>query len=320
MMIVERFQEVLSADWDAFIPHCPMATFLHTRRYLSYHGARFHDLSLIARDDKGRIIGLLPAAADPSQPSRVSSHPGLTYGGWLHAGKLAGEAMLAAFDSAAEHYRRSGLATLRYKQVPTIYHRHPAQDDAYALFRLGASRTRCDLSCAIDLRQPATPNENRRRALRKARRADCVIDEKADLTHYWPLLETTLASRHQAHPTHTLDEMRLLHERFPENIRLTLARRGDLPVAGVVIYRAANVDHAQYIASNEEGNQLNALDLIFSQLIEEARQEGKSYFDFGISNEDNGRVLNQGLYQFKSGFGGGGVVHEFYDLEFGSRS
>jgi lipid II:glycine glycyltransferase (peptidoglycan interpeptide bridge formation enzyme) len=72
--------------------------------------------------------------------------------------------------------------------------------------------------------------------------------------------------------------------------------------------------HAQYIASNESGNQVSALDAVFGAAIEEARAGGARYFDFGTSNESAGQVLNDGLFRFKSEFGGGGVAHEYYEL------
>jgi hypothetical protein len=41
---------------------------------------------------------------------------------------------------------------------------------------------------------------------------------------------------------------------------------------------------------------------------------GARYFDFGVSNEQGGQILNEGLYRFKMSFGAGGVVHEFYEV------
>ena len=41
----------------------------------------------------------------------------------------------------------------------------------------------------------------------------------------------------------------------------------------------------------------------------------KTYFDFGISTEENGRVLNSGLIDQKEGFGARGVVHDHYELD-----
>ena len=36
------------------------------------------------------------------------------------------------------------------------------------------------------------------------------------------------------------------------------------------------------------------------------------YFDFGISTEDDGRYLNEGLLNFKEAYGGRGAIHLFF--------
>jgi lipid II:glycine glycyltransferase (peptidoglycan interpeptide bridge formation enzyme) len=38
------------------------------------------------------------------------------------------------------------------------------------------------------------------------------------------------------------------------------------------------------------------------------------YFDFGISNEENGRKTNMGLLYWKEGFGARGVSQDFYKI------
>ena len=43
--------------------------------------------------------------------------------------------------------------------------------------------------------------------------------------------------------------------------------------------------------------------------------EEEESVDFGISTEDGGAVLNEGLVCFKEEFGGGGVVHEVFTLD-----
>ncbi len=40
----------------------------------------------------------------------------------------------------------------------------------------------------------------------------------------------------------------------------------------------------------------------------------KQYFDFGISTENNGLFLNEGLIAQKEGFGARTIVHSFYEL------
>lgn len=72
---------------------------------------------------------------------------------------------------------------------------------------------------------------------------------------------------------------------------------------------------AQYIASTEEGRATCALDLVIEQAIDLARERDCRFFDFGTVTLDEGRSLNQDLYQFKGSFGAGGVVYEQYEAE-----
>ena len=85
--------------WDAFCGGALQATFLHTRRFLSYHGDRFEDRSLMIEDD-GKLLGLFPAALSLSEEKCVVSHPGITFGGVVHQGGLRGEQMMNALEPA----------------------------------------------------------------------------------------------------------------------------------------------------------------------------------------------------------------------------
>jgi hypothetical protein len=300
--------------WDDFCRISTNATFLHSRRFLSYHGDRFEDLSVEIFDGK-KLLGVLPAARAPGDASLVVSHPGITYGGVVHAGQLLGERMIDAFRAVAHHYGERRCTRLLYKAVPHAYAAVPAQDDLYALFRLGARRVRCDLSSAIDLAGRLPVSERRRRALKKALAAVTVSDDRGRIDRLWGVLESNLARKHDARPVHSLAEMQELMRRFPGEIAVRTAVADDTVVAGVILFLTKRVWHAQYIASDERGYQLSALDAVFDHVIGEASSAGARYFDFGTSNENAGTVLNTGLYQFKSEFGGGGLAHEFYELD-----
>lgn len=315
-MRVRPYRDVNAPQWDAWCAGAINATFLHTRRFLSYHGERFEDLSLVIEDEGGTWLGVLPAALAPDDASLVVSHPGLTYGGVVHAGRLRGEAMVEALGAIVTHYRDRGLKKLHYKAVPAAYHAAPAQDDLYALFRLGARRCRCDLSSCIDLEHPLPRSSRRRRSAARARAAGVTLDGgRPALRALWDVLKANLAERHGVAPVHTLAEIEELASRFPDWIAVRVARHADQVVAGTVLFCTPRVVHAQYLASSPEGRRLGALDLVLDDAIEAARRDGRRYFDFGISTEDGGRRLNQGLHGFKSEFGAGGLVHEFYEID-----
>jgi len=314
-LTVRPYSQDQADTWDAFCKDSLQATLLHTRRFLSYHGDRFADRSLIIEED-GKWIGLFPAALSPSDNTHVVSHPGVTYGGVLHQGNLRGERMIEALTMIKRHYASLGLTKLLYKAVPTFYHQAPAQDDLYALFRLGASRTRCDISSTIDLQHRLPVSERRRRSLKKSVKAGVTIVEGGQyLSSLWAVLSENLERKHGVSPVHKLEEVQLLVERFPENIRCVCGEVNGKVEAGTLLFITPTTYHAQYIASSETGYDVSALDAIFEHCIGVAIQEDKRWFDFGISTENHGKVLNDGLYRFKSEFGGGGTVHEFFELD-----
>jgi hypothetical protein len=292
-----------------------MGTFLHTRRFLFYHGERFVDVSVVIENGENDIISVFPAAEDPADKTCVVSHPGITYGGMVHDGRLHGQIMIDAIELLMSHYRNQGYGRVKYKAVPYIYHQRPSSDDLYAIFRLGGARYRCDLSAAIDLSSPWNRNEQRQRGLKKAIKSNVII--KADSNYiqpFWKILRSNLETKYSVSPVHAENEMEYLASSFPANIQVVVALKGDRIVAGTVLFRTPTTDHVQYIGSSEEGKELNALDAVFEYCISQAKGSGKRYFDFGISTEDGGKVLNEGLYRFKQGFGARGIIYDFYEL------
>lgn len=315
MTVRVRSYEASDAErWDAFCADARPATFLHSRRFLSYHGNRFQDRSLLLFDGNDSLLGLFPAALDPGDDRSVVSHPGCTYGGVVHHGALTGDAMVEALCAIADQYAAEGAQRLIYKPVPFFYHQGPAQDDLWALFRLDATRVRCDLSSTIDLDFPLPLGSRRKRSLAKAKKAGVtVVEGSAHLAELWDVLAENLDRKHGSAPVHRIDEIRLLADRFPDSVRCVAARLDGALVAGVVLFDTPIARHAQYIAASEDGQRVSALDAVFEHCIAAARRSGQRWFDFGISNERDGR-LNQGLHRFKSEFGSGGAVHEHYQL------
>jgi hypothetical protein len=304
-----------SERWDRLVDAAPMGTFLHSRRFLSYHGERFLDVSLLVGDESDVPRAAFPAAVDGDDPRRVVSHPGATYGGLVHEGLYAPE-VRDMVRGLCVHYAERGFEVLRYKPVPYIFHLSPSADDVWALGALGARKVRSGLSCTIDVAARRPPTTRRVRSLKKARRAGVeVSDDPAHFTAFWPLLESVLERRYGKAPVHTLDEIELLRERFPTAIRLVTGHIAGEAVAGVVLFATERVFHVQYMASDQAGMRASALDAVVERCIETAIEAGARYFDFGTSMREDGDDLEPGLQRFKAEFGGGGVLFEWYDLD-----
>ncbi|WP_322030603.1 GNAT family N-acetyltransferase [Paraburkholderia sp. J76] len=310
MIKITRYMREDKARWDQFVSESRNATFLLSRDYMDYHSERFVDHSLLIRDAKGALLALLPAN---QHDGTLQSHGGLTYGGVISSISMTTPTMLEVFDAVVGYLREQGFKRLAYKTIPSIYHRYPAEEDRYALFRLDARLTRRDVLSVI-AQEPRIPFQKRRqRKITQAGKLALEIRTSNEYGPFWAILEENLAAAHGVKPVHTLDEIQMLAQRFPQNIRLHVCLEEGKVVAGVVVFDTGRVAHMQYISTSLRGRETGALDLLFATLIERDYAQ-RAFFDFGISNEDNGRYLNVGLIEQKEGFGARAVVHDFYEL------
>ncbi|WP_338926788.1 GNAT family N-acetyltransferase [Mycetohabitans endofungorum] len=311
MIDVARYITKNADSWDKFVDESKNGTFLFKRGYMDYHAMRFRDHSLIVHDTKGNMLALLPA---DEKDGVLRTHGGLTYGGLVTLPSMKTVRLLKVFDAICEYARVQGFDRILYKTIPSIYHRIPAEEDRYALFLNGAKLIRRDVLSVV-LQADQNPfAQHCQRKVRMAREHRMVIAEDDKFSVYWPMLTDILLARHGVTPTHSLSEIQLLRERFPESIKLHTCFEGSEMLAGIVMYLSGNVAHAQYIGANPRGRKLGALDLLFTDLIDNTYRN-YPYFDFGISTENNGYYLNASLIRHKEKFGARAVVQDCYEVE-----
>ena len=226
---------------------------------------------------------------------------------------------LEVFSCAIDWMKRElGAHRWIYKPVPYIYSKLPAEEDLYALFRSGGKLKERGVSSGIDFSNRLPMRQLRKRGYAKAMKAGLIVDignMDSDLEAFWNILAGILMEKHRKRPVHTVAELQLLHNRFPEKIKLHVVRDGSEVVAGILVYDMGHVVHAQYIASSDSGKWNGALDLLFHKLITEVYAD-RSYFDFGVSTENGGGYLNEGLIFQKEGFGARSVVYDTYEMLF----
>ena len=135
-----------------------------------------------------------------------------------------------------------------------------------------------------------------------------------DLAAFWQVLDDNLMNKYGAKPVHSLQEIELLHKRFPHHIQLYVACKDDMVLGGTVLYLTPNVVHTQYISASPEGKQLRVLDGLFHFLLQQSWDE-QQYFDFGTSTLQDGHLLNASLIHQKEGFGGRAICYDTYQWE-----
>lgn len=308
---VKRYEKNDCTNWNAFIGQAKNATFLFHRDFMEYHSNRFVDYSLVVLDGE-KWVAVLPANVVGNQ---IFSHQGLTYGGLVYNEKLKLASVLEIFKSILSFLNENKIEKLQLKLLPSIYHQKPAEELNYALFLGEAQLIRRDTLAVLDLSQQNNLSKLRKRSIQKGISNDFVIKEVNDFEDFWnEILIPNLAQKHQAKPVHSLEEIAKLKALFPENIRQFNVYENEIIVAGTTIFESQNVVHSQYISGREDKNELGGLDLLFQQLISETFKN-KRFFDFGISNENQGRKLNEGLSYWKESFGASTIVQDFYEVE-----
>lgn len=309
MISLRRYTANDAGAWDAFVTTAKNATFLFMRGYMDYHSDRFTDHSLMFYDNNS-LYALLPANISGDT---LYSHQGLTYGGILLGEKASTPTTLSLFDVLNEYLRNIGVRRVVYKPVPHVYHTLPAEEDLYALYwRCKARVTKRDIGTMLELGNSPRWARLRRRGVKHAQEAGITVREDDNLEAFWKVLEQNLWDCHGVKPVHTVEEMRLLKSRFPENIRLYNAYLGDALVGGILLYIYKNVVHAQYSSATPEGKHMGALDIIYDRLLNHDFTEYK-YFDWGRSTEGDGHMLNENLIMQKEGFGGRAVIYDTYE-------
>lgn len=310
MITISRYNSEYSAVWDAFVDASKNGTFMLKRGYIDYHSDRFIDHSLMFYQNE-ILVALLPCTLHNNE---LRSHGGLTYGGLITSTKVSVQTVLEIFQSLIDYMKAINITTLLYKRVPSVYYKYPSDEDLYALFRVGATLIRRDISTTIYIPNKIKFSERRRRGCKQAIRNQIIVKESDDFEQYIDILSVILAKYHNTKPVHTAAELNLLASKFTNNIKLYAAYKDDAMLAGVLVYETEKVAHAQYIVNSDEGRCLGALDIVFDFLIN-YKYSHKDYFDFGISTEENGYLLNEGLVTQKQEFGGRGVIYDFYQIK-----
>ena len=310
MFEIRRYTKDMADSWNQFVETSKNGTFLLNRQYMDYHSDRFCDHSLMVYR-RGRLYALLPGNVSGDT---FYSHQGLTYGGLIMNDKVTAADVVQIFKLLNAQLQSEGLHHVVYKPVPWIYGHQPSEEDLYALVEVCGARISRGLSSTICREHQNQWYRIRECGARHARQAGVTIQETDDYRAFWQILSTNLQTRYGLNPVHTVDEIELLHRRFPENIRLFVALYQGEVVGGTVLYISDCVVHSQYIAASPLGKQLHALDLLFQVVISTAL-ETHAYFDFGISTEKHGTYLNESLIYQKEGFGGRGICYDWYEYD-----
>ena len=311
MFSFKRYTPADEKAWNEYVASARNATFLFNRGYMGYHADRFKDHSLLIYVGN-KLHSLLPAHERGEQ---FCTHGGLTYGGLVMNIHVTVEDVIQLFKELNEYLWQQGFRHVLYKPVPWVYHQVPSEEDLYPLFwHCHAHIVSRDVGTAIALQQHYRWRRDRRSCLKRAQQAGVEVVASCDYARFWEVLTDNLRERHGVSPVHSLAEIQMLHDRFPESIRLYEALYEGEVVAGFVLFLSPNVVHVQYSSASPLGKKLGAMDLLYDYAINRDFSQYQ-YLDIGRSTEGDGSVLNTSLVSQKEGFAGRTICYDTYEWE-----
>lgn len=307
---------------DAFImKDSTTGEFINTFRYLDYHPeGRFQDDSIVVYDKgSGEVRGVMMAARGDNDS--IVSYPGTTFAGPIVDRTAKLEVTEAVLDSMLGYYE-SRYREVRIKKQPEYYAAQPFHLLDYILLRRGYTYGMSALANIICIDRLETEEDilalfhaKRRNQVRKVMKEGQFMfaAQEGIKETVWENMNENLQNKFGAKTTHTLEEIRDLQSRFPDNVKAFYADTADGTYGAFALcYLFKNVFHTQYLDVNYEyaGQYPNLL--LILKLIQEACGMGYRYFSFGASTEDAGEVLNRGLYSYKAEYGGGDILLPVY--------
>ena len=277
---------------------------------MEYHQDRFNDYSLMIFKEE-TLVAIFPANENNGI---LYSHQGITYGGLILSEAVKLKDVTIYFKKLLEFYKAQGFSNIVLKQLPAIYAQIPNNELDYLMFIVDATLVRRDSLSVLNMKLRPKVSKDRIAGKKRAEKQELVVKEVDDLSTFWnTILIPNLKAKHNADPVHTLAEIETLKRRFPKNIRQFNVYKNNRIVAGTTIFETEYVAHSQYISGNEDKNTLGSLDLLHHYLIDDVFKD-KRYFDFGISNENEGKQINAGLNYWKEGFGARTITQDFYNI------
>lgn len=313
MIEVKFFKSENILEWNNFLINSKGQTFMFNRSYMDYHTDRFIDRSVLIYEN-GELVAMMPASLNIDSIS-ITSHSGLTFGSFIVKENLRTTKTIEYFYHCINFLHTNNISYLYFKQIPLFYSNITSDEVDYANFILEAEMYRVDIAYVIKYKKQIPYQERRIRSIKKAIKNKIEVKQEKTFEKFWnEILIPNLKERFGVNPVHSLEEITELAYKNEKSIVQYNAYLGSQIIAGTTLFITPTVVHAQYISASDEGRKNGGLDFLFDFIIKHY-SDHKKFFDFGIVNENSGKSINQGLLDWKEGFGARAYVHRFYKID-----
>ena len=283
--------------WDEFVAAHPRASLYHGNawREMIVREMRQQDVSLVAKDQSGRLLGVLPLIEMQSRlfGRFAVSLPYFNYGGPLALhGAVEDRLLQAATDIVRAHSLQH--AELRETRPRATW---PVREAKVSMIRrLPASEQALDAELGSKLRAQI------RRAGRES--PDVRIGGAELLDDFYDVFARNM--RDLGTPVYGKNFFRAVVAACPQSSHVVVVRLSNRPVAAAILLGFRDMLEIPWASTVREANPLGINMLLYRSVLGFAIGRGYGYFDFGRSS------VGAGTFRFKQQWGALPLQHYWH--------
>ena len=317
MLEIKLYTQKYKERWDKFVEDSKNGTIFHTQKFLSYHPPdRFKDFSILFIKD-GNVLSVFPACiVEENGNICLYSHKGSTYGGFVIPKRCGIKMALELVDTLLEFASKNNIKKIWMRFPEYIFEREPAQEIKFAMWYRGFKIKSLELSTCYDLEIFESADYPIFRQARKSIKegVEIVFDNLDFYENFYILLSENLSVKYNKKPTHTFEEILKLKKLLEDRMFVITAHYKNEVIGGLLIFLAHDkTAHIFYSVGRGDIKGIYPTDTLVDFLIRYLKSKGFKYLNYGISTENEGKVINFDLFRFKEKFKGFGVYREVWE-------
>lgn len=301
---IKRLTSSLFPKWDAYVKAHPQGSFFHLSGWQTVIKKSFnHACYFLYAEQEGKVCGVLPLVEVKSKlfGHALVSTPFCVYGGAIADSseivrQLEGDACKLAEELGVDYLE------LRYKD----------KQDSALLLKQAHSTFGCEIAEDSD-KILANVKKKQRAVIRHSLKNElsCSISsatKSTDFTDFYRLLSTSY--RNLGTPIFTENYFENLMSTFGDCSDIAVIRSKDNMASSAVMNFYFNEQVLPYYGGgNDSARGLKSADFMYYQVMCQAQEKGKTWFDFGRSKNDSGP------YKYKKNWGmAPQPLHYYYHL------
>lgn len=272
--------------WEAFIEHCPDATFFHRAGWKRVIERAFgHRAYFLYAEKKGKVEGVLPLAHLRSRlfGNALISSPFCVYGG---VAAMSKDVRMALEKAAEDLAIRLNVDYLELRGRSQSQANWPVKD-LYVTFRK-------KIEPEPEKNLQAIPRKQRA-MVRKGIQVGLVSEIDVNPERFITLYSESV--RNLGTPVFSRKYFQILYEEFNKDCEVLTVTKSGRPISSVLSFYFRDEVLPYYGGGTEEARRLKGNDFMYWELMRLACERGYQWFDYGRSKKGTGS------YSFKKNWG-----------------